>query len=69
MPNNMKQPDNGKKMTERNDRGEFMKYKDRGAPNPSDDKGYGKDKGMDRQGSGSQSSGHMSELGKKGGQH
>jgi len=69
MPNNMNEPNKGKNMPGRNDRGELTDDKNRTASNPSQNKGYGKDSDMGRQGSSSQSSEHMSDIGRKGGQH
>jgi len=69
MPNNMNQPNKGQNMPGRNDQGEFTKDKTRDASNLGQNKGDGKDNEMNRQGSASQSSQHMSDIGKKGGQH
>jgi hypothetical protein len=66
MPNNMNQPNKGQGMQDRNDQGEFTKDKERNASNTGSQSGYGKDTG--RQGGSSQSSEHMSDIGKKGGQ-
>jgi hypothetical protein len=68
MPNNMNQPNKGKNMQDRNEQGEFTSDKNRNASNPSQNKGYGKDSNMGRQGTGSQSSEHMADIGRKGGQ-
>lgn len=69
MPNNMNQPNEGKNMPSRNDKGEFTDDKNRNASDSGQNKGYGKDSDLGRQGSGSQSSEHMSDIGRKGGQH
>ena len=69
MPNNMNQTDKGKNMPNRNDQGEFTNDRNQNASNQGQNKGYGKDSDMGRQGSSSQSSEHMSDIGRKGGQH
>ncbi|HYJ90149.1 MAG TPA: hypothetical protein VEV84_02475 [Pyrinomonadaceae bacterium] len=76
MPNNLNQPNRGQGMQDRNKQGEFTKDKSRNASDRGNS-GYGKDKNIDyqkgsnlgRQGSSSQSSKHMSNIGRKGGQH
>jgi len=68
MPNNMTEPNKGKNMPHRNDHGAFTDDKNRRASKQGHNKGYGKDDNMGRQGSGSQTSEHMSDIGRKAGQ-
>ena len=68
MPNNQKQPNSGRDMQDRNKQGQFTDDRNRKAS----DRGnidYQKNSDLGRQGSGSQSSKHMSDIGRKGGQH
>jgi len=76
MRNNQNLPDRGQGMQDRNKQGEFTEEKSKNASNRGN-LGYGKDSNIDyqkssnpgRQGSSSQSSKHMADIGRKGGQH
>lgn len=66
MPNNMNKSNSGQGMPNRSDQGQSSNDLNRNAGHPSQNKGYGKDTGMGRQGSSSQSgSGRTSNTGSK----
>ena len=66
MPNKQDQPNKGQGMRDRDDQGQFTTDRDRQAIDRSQE--YGKSSDSGRQGN-SQSSEHMSDIGRKGGQH